>query len=355
MPYTPPQTSTTLPTIETATSTSTTVIETEKSVPETFTTDPDGPGKEPAVKPVLSVDATFPDATVPGQSKLPSATGPQNTETTDKEQEEVEDSSPITLPQLNNAPILTQTEVKEIFAKVDIAADEPLTLKQVDALLEADLNPVQLNAVLKEVFDEDLTAKETLEVAEVLLDKPLTNDEFKTVIDAIFDEVVVDEVLVGVFEKVLATELSVERFADLVSVLTTADAITEEQVATVVSLVLAQDDGISDSQATELASSAVVLESITEEQAAEVFDAIVAGDLSVEQGSLIVEALLEAPTKVKKSFEKEINVFGGVFDDYVATGSVVDVGTRRAIVAGVAIVFVTPMMPISSSSSRIKS
>ena len=192
-------------------------------------------------------------------------------------------------------------------------------------------------------------------MAETLLEKPLSNDEFKTVVDAIFDEVVSDEVLVGVFDKILDTELSVERFADLVNVLETADAITEGQVATVVSLVLAQDDGISESQATELASSAVVLESVTGDQAAEVFDAIVANDLSVEQGALIVEALLDASSDVKGSFEGEINVFAGVFDEYVPLGSVIDVGTRRAIVAGVAIVFVAPMTPISSGSSRVKS
>ena len=39
----------------------------------------------------------------------------------------------------------------------------------------------------------------------------------------------------------------------------------------------------------------------------------------------------------------------------MAKGSVIDVGTRRAIVAGVAIVFVAPMTPISSGSSRVKS
>jgi len=36
---------------------------------------------------------------------------------------------------------------------------------------------------------------------------------------------------------------------------------------------------------------------------------------------------------VRESFEEEINVFAGVFDDYVAVGSTIDVGTRRSVIA----------------------
>lgn len=371
-PYTPSQTSTTTPTTYPEPEPTTNETDTSISEPETSTTYLPDP-VEDTVEPDETTIPDVVDATVPVEQEEPTTTEFQNPETSDTELEEVEDSLPDTLSQPDNAveqvdnavigniPTLELVEedsefvVDEIAAEFDIDLSEPLSEEQVDALFEGDLIGDELGAVLDEVFDDDLSDGETLVLAEILLDKPLSNDEFKTVVDAIFDEVVSDEVLVGVFKKILDTELSVERFANLVDVLETANAITSEQVATVVSLVLAQDDGISESQATELASSAVVLESVTGEQAAEVFDAIVASDLSVEQGSLIVEALLEASTEVKKSFEQEINVFEGVFDDYVATGSVVDVGTRRAIVAGVAIVFVAPMTPIPSGSSRVKS
>jgi hypothetical protein len=225
----------------------------------------------------------------------------------------------------------------------------------VDALLETDLTSVEFDAVLTAVFDGDLTVDETLKLAELVFEKPLSNDEFKTVIDAIFDEAVSDELLVGVFGKLLDTELSVERFVDLVNVLNSADAITSDQVAVVVDLVLAQKEGVSESQATVLASSAVVLESVNGDQAGDIFDAIVASALSIDEGSHIVESLLQASSEVREAFEEEINVFEGVFDEYVPSGSVIDVGTRRAIVAGVAIVFVTPMTPVSSGSRRVKS
>jgi hypothetical protein len=82
-----------------------------------------------------------------------------------------------------------------------------------------------------------------------------------------------------------------------------------------------------------LATSAKVLESIDASQATEVFDAIVVDDVSPEDGAAIAEALIDASTDVKESFEEEINVFDGVFDTYVAVGSAIDVGDRRTLVA----------------------
>lgn len=53
---------------------------------------------------------------------------------------------------------------------------------------------------------------------------------------------------------------------------------------------------------------------------------------------IIAAALTEAPDEVKEEFENEINVFSEGFDDYVPTGSAVDVGTRRTVVAATAAV-----------------
>ena len=54
------------------------------------------------------------------------------------------------------------------------------------------------------------------------------------------------------------------------------------------------------------------------------------------------EALTDAPDDVKEEFQDQINVFGGQFDGYVPTGSVVSVSARRAIVAATAVIFAMP-------------
>ena len=53
---------------------------------------------------------------------------------------------------------------------------------------------------------------------------------------------------------------------------------------------------------------------------------------------IIAAALTEAPDEVKEEFENEINIFSEGFDDYVPTGSAVDVETRRTVVAATAAV-----------------
>jgi hypothetical protein len=130
----------------------------------------------------------------------------------------------------------------------------------------------------------------------------------------------------------LGNELDAESVGVIVDVLE-SDTITSEQVGQVVTLVIEQEGGIESGQATELATSSKVLESIDGEQASAVFNAIVVAEVSEEAGAAISEALTEAPTDVKESFEEEINVFAGVFDTYTALGSSIDVGTRRSVIA----------------------
>jgi hypothetical protein len=138
--------------------------------------------------------------------------------------------------------------------------------------------------------------------------------------------------LVETFTAVLGNELNEDSVEVIVNVLE-SESISEAQVATVVTLIIEQEGGIDAEQATELATSPKVLESISGEQAADVFDAVVVAEVSQEEGAEIVEALANAGTDVKESFEEEINVFAGVFDEYVALGSVIDVGDRRTVIA----------------------
>jgi len=86
-----------------------------------------------------------------------------------------------------------------------------------------------------------------------------------------------------------------------------------------------------------------VLESIDGSQATEVFDAVVASEVSSEDGLAISEAVQDAPKEVKEAFEKELNVFEGVFDVYVPMGSRVPVGDRRTLVVVGALLSMLPL------------
>ena len=93
-----------------------------------------------------------------------------------------------------------------------------------------------------------------------------------------------------------------------------------------------------------------MLESIDGSQATEVFAAVVVAEVSEEEGAEIAEALADAGTDVKESFEEEINVFAGVFDTYTALGSSIDVGTRRSVIA---VNLVTSTVALASAAGAI--
>jgi hypothetical protein len=230
---------------------------------------------------------------------------------------------------------------------VDAVFTEDATVEVMSAALEslvdADLSVRELATVLDAVFDSDLSDEATIALAEEILEQPLSAEEFKTVLYAIFDEKVADEILVATFTAVLDTPLTEERFAEVVNVLS-SDAITNDQVAQVVDLIIGQEDGVAPEQAVELVSSAKVLESVTGDQATEVFGSVDEGALTAENGEQITAAVQEAPVAVRDAFQEEINVFGGVFDGYYPLGSMVDVGTRRVVVAGTGVLLSAPVL-----------
>jgi hypothetical protein len=199
-------------------------------------------------------------------------------------------------------------------------------------LLETNLSMSETEAIFDSVFDSDLSDAETIELIVDVLADGLTSELLNTVLGAVFDEEVSNEVLIETFTAVLGNELDAESVGVIVDVLE-SDSITNDQVSQVVDLIVSQDGGVSGEQATELATSAKVLESIDGEQASAVFSAVVVAEVSEEAGAQIAEALANAGTDVKESFEEEINVFAGVFDTYVALGSEINVGDRRTVIA----------------------
>lgn len=75
-----------------------------------------------------------------------------------------------------------------------------------------------------------------------------------------------------------------------------------------------------------------------------VFESISPSELSPTQEAQLITTLTSAPDSVKSTFEGAIDVYGAGFDDYVPTGSTVDVATRRSVIA------VTTVMAVAGTA-----
>lgn len=122
--------------------------------------------------------------------------------------------------------------------------------------------------------------------------------------------------------------LTEEQFATAVEAI--ADLAPEEAVALITQILAT---AVTPEQATELASNPDVLAVVTSQQAEEIFATIDVTELDNTQLDALVEAVQSAPTKVRKAFEKTINVFGDGLGNYVPIGSNVPVHTRRTLIA----------------------
>jgi hypothetical protein len=133
------------------------------------------------------------------------------------------------------------------------------------------------------------------------------------------------------------TDDDTEQLDEILETLTEA---APEQIVAAITQVLATD--ITSEQAAEIASSPEVLAAITEQQAEQLFEQLQVDELTEEQLAEFTAAIQEAPTKVKKAFEKTINIFGSEFENYVPTGSNIPVKTRRTLVAAGALIAAIP-------------
>ncbi len=290
-PYTPTQTSTTIPTIWTQPVTNITVSETtvyvpETTEPETFTTEP-----ETITVPETTVPETF--VTLPETITVPDTTEPETTTT-----------YPDGLPEDTVETTIPETFVPD--DEVEIVLDEKEqptdTTQPQEYIPETTLLEVQDSSTttLPElVTDEQIT--EALQ--EVIKNEPVTNEQVEQILETLSEA-------------------------------------APEQIVEAITQVLAAD--ITSDQATEIASSPEVLAAITETQAEELFEQIVVEELSDTQLEAFTEAIQEAPTKVKQAFEKTIDIFGSQFDNYVPTGSNIPVGERRTLVAAGALLAAIP-------------
>jgi hypothetical protein len=128
-----------------------------------------------------------------------------------------------------------------------------------------------------------------------------------------------------------------------------SETVTEEQVSAAVDSVI--ENGVTEDQAVDLATSAKVLQSVDGDQAAEIFEAVDISNISSEDAAQLIEAVQDAPTEVRESLEAEINIFDGAIDTYVPLNSQIDVGDRRTVIAvGAAVAVVGGAIGGSSSS-----
>ncbi len=111
-----------------------------------------------------------------------------------------------------------------------------------------------------------------------------------------------------------------------------SDALTPVEIASIVEKIT-ETISITNDQATALATSSQVLENVTGSQADQIFSAIDSSEITDAQGEAIVETVQVASKTVRRSFEDELNIFEGQFDNYVPLNSKINVEDRRTVVA----------------------
>jgi hypothetical protein len=108
-------------------------------------------------------------------------------------------------------------------------------------------------------------------------------------------------------------------------------------------LQLITDGDVNADEATVLATDAEVLQTVTVEQAQEIFDELPLDTLTDQQLDALIDAVQNAPTEVRETFEETINIFDGAVDSYVPIGSTVPISTRRLVIAAGAMLSAVPM------------
>ena len=327
--------SSTTTTTTTSSSTTTTVVSTTTTSSTTTTVQETTTSWESSTTstiPATTSTTTVVQTTVPATTTTTSLPVPTATTTTTEvvvsttttqpevEEKEPEESQETTSPTTQPLPEPSTTEV-------DTSEPEPETsTTYLDDLPEDSVEPDE--TVPEDVPAETSTPEVEEEPEEYTPDTTEVEEPYSsstTLPDIPVDEPVTDEQI----EEILNTLVEAE----------------PEQIIAAITQVLAAD--ITSDQATEIASSPEVLAAITEDQAEELFEQIDVEELTEEQLEEFTAAIQEAPTKVKKAFEKTIDIFGSQFEDYVPTGSSIPVKTRRTLVAAGALIAAIP-------STRIK-
>jgi hypothetical protein len=347
--------STTIP--DSTTSSSTTVQTTEPEIDTTTSTTTETPTTSTTEVPTTLTTETPTTSTTEAPFIEPETTvePPETTFITTTEPEQVSvPEEEITTPETIIEPpvdIPVDTIVDEPTDNKDLInniTDENLTAEEIASVVDEALGDAEseeeLLSIASDLLNSDLNAEQFDSVIKSIFSQPLSDEGFEELVNQVFDEELSDEEFTSAISAILDSALSEQAFNSLIDVLG-GDTVTDDQVQEAVDSII--DNGIDETQALSISTSAEVLSSITGDQASEIFAEVSVGDLTDEQGEAIVNAVQDSPEEVRSSFEAEINVFDGAFDNYAPIGSEISVAQRRIVVAAGAVL--ASAMPLPQS------
>ncbi len=353
------------PTTTTSSTTTTTVSQTTSTSSSTTSTT--------TIPETTSSTSTTTTTTLPPETTTTTVYVPSVTTTTEPEIEpEPIETEPIETEPVETEPVETdpietepiETEPVETEPIETEPIEEPeVELPEVIISPEETVTPENFETIIDSITDGDIESEDIAEFVDNLSDEQIENlfEELDTeqaveVLEELTTEQLV-EVLENISVEVIAnaiSDLSDDVINDVIdniepdALAEVIEELNEEETATLVESIDSKEglekvaEAISDSdepiEAT-VATAIILNESFDEvstETAAAVFENIDAGSFSEEQKDEISEALTEAPEEIKEVFEEEINIYGDGFDEYTPVGSVIDVGTRKTVVAAVA-------------------
>jgi len=331
-----PQTTTTSTTTTTTTSTtSTSTTSTTSTVPESTST--------------TEVEVTTTTTTVLINTTVPPTVQPEVTNPPETLPEAPEEVFPQPSPDVIPDPELFET-IPEIETVIEEPAITVPEFEPIDSILEeveVDTSLPDFEIIETEIIEPEIIDTFIPEFEVVITEEVLTEEQVDQVIDEIMNASVEDviylidtlsvEQLDQVFE-----EVSVEQLTEIL------DSLSVEEVLDVIENIESVDalenviDAISEETIDPDTAIAVIengnFEELPIEQIAEVFAAIEPDQFTEEQKTELAAALTDAPAEIKESFEEEVDIYGDGFDDYIPTGSSIDVGTRKSILAATAAV-----------------
>jgi hypothetical protein len=283
-----------------------------------------------------TTSSTSTTTTSPPQTTTTTVYVPTVTTTTEPEPEEEPETTTTTEPEVTTTtePEFIQPEDEEEAQPVEPETTIPDYPEEEQ---EGEQQPEPISP--EETTEQDTESQETI----------VTQEEFESIIEDISSEEIQAEYVIEVIDNLNSEQLTevlesigIEQLTEVI------DELSEEQTLDLVENIESVEaldnviNAIADSEEPIEASVAVAIilndnfTEISTEAAQEVFANVDADSFTDEQKEELSEALTEAPDEIKEAFEEEIDVYGGGFDTYVPTGSSIDVGARKTVIAAVA-------------------
>lgn len=270
---------------------------------------------------------------------IATTTTEQQTTTTEEQTTTTEEQTTTTTELVTTTTELIPEETTT--TEVDVPTQTTIDNTDTDPTLPPDPEEPDEPSPETTVFEPAPIQEDETETPPVAVE-PTTAEEL---INDIASGEATDEQIDAFLEDALSDGVTAEAVEAIVDIINTG-SLDPEKVQEIVAEILAEE--IDSDQAVQLATSPELLQSITSDQAKEIFASVDVGEISEEEASQIVAAVQNAVEEVRKTFEAEINVFGGKFDTYVPTGSRVTVAERRVVVAAGAVLFMAPVVSTTS-------